>query len=129
MNAHFFALGALAVWRITHLLNAEDGPWDEVVRSRRAADNGFWAGVMDCFYCLSVWVSAPVALAVGQSWLERGLLWPALSAAAILLERATGREKLAPLADRETSIETSPPPLEKDARAALPQEDHDAALR
>jgi len=45
---------------------------------------------MGCFYCLSVWIAAPIACLVGQSWLERALLWPSFSAAAILLERVTG---------------------------------------
>jgi hypothetical protein len=44
----------------------------------------------DCFYCLSMWIAAAFAAAAGSSWSERLLLWPALSGAAILLERATG---------------------------------------
>jgi len=124
MNAYFFVLGALAVWRVSHLLNAEDGPWDAVVRLRRAAGNGFWAGLMDCFYCLSLWVSAPIALAIGQSWLERALLWPALSGAAILLERVTQRQETSPFAYHE-SLDQSPIPNQD----AIPQEDHDAVLR
>jgi hypothetical protein len=35
-------LAALCAWRITHLLQAEDGPWDFVVRLRRRAGTGFW---------------------------------------------------------------------------------------
>jgi hypothetical protein len=45
--------------------------------------------LFECFYCLSLWVAAPFALALGESWEERGLLIPALSAAAILVERVT----------------------------------------
>jgi len=81
------ALGALAVWRITHLLNAEDGPWDVFVRLRRLAGDGFWAHVLDCFKCLSLWVAAPFALVLATSASECLLLWPALSGAAILLQR------------------------------------------
>jgi hypothetical protein len=84
-------LAVLAVWRITHLLNAEDGPWDLIVRIRRAAGEGFFGRLLDCFYCLSVWVAAPLAWLVGTSWRECMLLWPALSGAAILLERLTAR--------------------------------------
>ena len=84
-------LGALAVWRITHLLHAEDGPWDLLVRLRRAAGEGFWGGLLDCFYCLSLWVAAPLALVLGESWRERLLLWPALSGAAVLLQKITHR--------------------------------------
>jgi len=42
---------------------------------------------MDCFYCLSLWVALPIAFLVPGTRLERFLWWPALSAAAILLER------------------------------------------
>jgi hypothetical protein len=89
MSFFGLVLGVLGVWRITHLLNAEDGPWDAIVRMRRAAGDGFWADVLDCFYCLSLWVAMPFAIVVGSDPLECLLLWPALSGAAILLERVT----------------------------------------
>jgi len=84
-------LGALAVWRITHLLRAEDGPWDSVAKLRRLAGNSIWGKLLDCFYCLSVWVAVPFAWWLGDNWKHRLLLWPALSGAASLLERATGK--------------------------------------
>jgi hypothetical protein len=89
MKLYRFFLGALTLWRITHLLYAEDGPWDLSVRLRRIAGNSFWGKLLDCFYCLSLWVSAPLAYLLGESFWERVLLWPSLSAAASLLERAT----------------------------------------
>ncbi len=89
MRFYWLALGILAVWRITHLLNAEDGPWDLFVRFRRLAGSGFWGSLLDCFYCLSVWIAAPFAWWLGGDWKERLLLWPALSAGAILAERLT----------------------------------------
>ena len=85
-------LGALSVWRITHLLQAEDGPWDSVVYLRQKAGDGFWGQLLDCFYCLSLWIAAPIAILMGARASERILLWPALSAGAILLERVTARE-------------------------------------
>ena len=84
-------LGILATWRITHLLNAEDGPWALLARLRKLAGNGFFGQLMDCFYCLSLWVAAPLAWILGDGMAERLLLWPALSGGAILLERATSR--------------------------------------
>jgi hypothetical protein len=89
MKFYWLILGILAVWRITHFLQAEDGPWDIVVRLRRCTGEGFWGKLLDCFYCLSVWVAAPFALLLGEGWWERALLWPSLSAGAILLERIT----------------------------------------
>lgn len=87
MSLYWLLLGVLAVWRVTHLLSKEDGPWDLVVRLRRAAGEGFWGRLLDCFCCLSIWVAAPFALFLGSTWGERCLLWLALSASAILLER------------------------------------------
>jgi hypothetical protein len=98
MQFYWLAVAGLGVWRITHLLQAEDGPGDLVVLLRREAGSGFWGSLLDCFYCLSAWVAAPFALLVGQTWAERLLLWPALSAFAILLERVTTRETTAPSA-------------------------------
>ena len=75
-------LAILAVWRVTHLLNAEDGPFDLIVELRRRAGDGCWSQLLDCFYCLSLWVALPVALLSGRPWRERLLLWPGLSAGA-----------------------------------------------
>lgn len=85
------AVGAAAVWRISHLLHAEDGPWDAVAHLRKAVGNGVFGKMLDCFYCVSVWVALPFASAMSTAWKERMFLWPALSGAAILLERATTR--------------------------------------
>jgi hypothetical protein len=98
MEAGFYrlVLGLLCVWRITHLLVAEDGPWDLSVRLRRAAGSGFWGKLLDCFECLSLWVAVPFAAVLGSSWLERGLCWLGFSAAAILLEKGTSRREPTP---------------------------------
>ena len=89
MRFYWLVLGALAVWRITHLLANEDGPWDLILRLRKLVGSGFWGQLMDCFYCLSLWVALPFAFVIAADWREGLLLWPALSGAAILLERAT----------------------------------------
>lgn len=106
MRFYWLVIGILCVWRVTHLLHAEDGPWDLMARLRKHAGTGFWASLIDCFYCLSLWTAIPFALILSEEWKERLLLWPALSAAAILLERATLRENAAPTAvyfeDEET---------------------------
>jgi hypothetical protein len=87
MDIYWFFLGVLAVWRLTHLLQAEDGPADIVVKLRQKVGAGFWAKLLDCFQCLSLWVALPFAGWMGGSLGERGLLWLALSAGAIIVER------------------------------------------
>lgn len=95
MQFYGLVLGVLAAWRMTHLLNAEDGPWDLLVKLRRLAGNGVFGSVLNRFYCLSLWVSAPLAWLLGDGWKDRLLLWLAISAGAILLQKATSREPTA----------------------------------
>src|SRR2546423_14169430 len=92
MHFYWLVVGVLCVWRVTHLLAREDGPWSAIVKLRQRAGNGFWGELLDCFYCLSLWMAAPLAYLLGESWMERLLLWPALSAGAILLERCTSSQ-------------------------------------
>src|SRR5579863_3785762 len=42
-------VAALCVWRLTHLLQAEDGPWDISLRIRLAAGEGFFGGALGLF--------------------------------------------------------------------------------
>ena len=104
-----YVLISLAVWRLTHLLNAEDGPWQVLARLRKLVGAGFWGNLMDCFYCLSLWISAPFAWWLGGTWAERLLSWLAVSGAAILLERAT--------APAQTPYFEDPPEAEKGEHA------------
>ncbi len=80
-------LATLATWRLTHLLVREDGPAQLVVRLRFALGHGPWGQMFDCFYCLSLWVAAPMSLWFGGGWPETAMIWLALSGAACLCER------------------------------------------
>jgi hypothetical protein len=104
-----FMVVALAVWRVTHLRFAEDGPWRVLARLRAATQGGFWVDVFGCFYCLSLWVAAPFAFALSlDGWTWRAVSWLALSGAACLLERL-GQPSAAPAifyeGDKEESHE------------------------
>jgi uncharacterized protein DUF1360 len=82
-----FAMAALAVWRVTHLLSREDGPWDVVARLRNRAGESFLGKLLDCFLCLSLWVAAAVAFVLAPRPRDWILAWLALSGAACLLDR------------------------------------------
>jgi hypothetical protein len=84
-------VGILGVWRITHLVVAEDGPWDVVARLRDRAGDSRWGELMDCFKCLSIWVAVPFAVMVRGPWSKRIAFLPALSAGAIVLREAQHR--------------------------------------
>ncbi|MBZ5523142.1 MAG: DUF1360 domain-containing protein [Acidobacteriia bacterium] len=106
-------IATLAVWRVTHLFWGEDGPWDVFVRLRRLAGDSFFGSLLDCFYCLSLWIAAPPAWLLGHTWLERGFLWLALSGGAILLERISA-ERTDPentgWQTKSTQTDAPPPP-------------------
>jgi hypothetical protein len=70
-------------------LNVEEGPFALAAQLRARAGEGFVGAALDCFYCLSLWLAAPLAAVIGADWPGRLLLWPALSGAACLLEQAT----------------------------------------
>jgi hypothetical protein len=82
-----FAVAVLATWRVTHLLASEDGPADLIFRFRALLGQSLAGKLMDCFYCLSLWIAAPAALFVSVRPAEWLLSWLALSGAACLLER------------------------------------------
>lgn len=94
----------LAVWRITHLLWGEDGPFDLFLRLRKLAEQTFFGHLLDCFYCLSLWVAIPFAWLAGAAWPERLILWFGISGGAILLERITADKSPPPAQWSETSI-------------------------
>ncbi len=82
-------LAGLATWRISHLLVAEDGPGEVIVRARAAVDGTPLAGLMDCFGCTSLWVgpaAAVVALRGRTPAVETLLVGAGLSGAAYLVE-------------------------------------------
>lgn len=120
-----FAVTALAVWRVTHLLAEEDGPGDVVARARSLLGESRLGELADCFNCMSVWVAAPASVAVARRPREVPLTWLALSGAACLLEQATGRRRPAEAdetdeqgADDELLRPQEEGPLEEEPRDA-----------
>jgi hypothetical protein len=93
MKWFYFVLSLLAAWRVTHLLQAEDGPFDLIYRLRKTMGNSVLGKMMDCFNCLSIWMAMPFAWFLGETWPEKILFWLALSGGAILLERITSKNK------------------------------------
>jgi|HubBroStandDraft_2_1064218.scaffolds.fasta_scaffold247966_2 hypothetical protein len=102
-------IASLAAWRLTHLLWGEDGPWDCFVRLRKLAGSSIAGQVLDCFYCLSLWMALPLACWIGATWPDRAVAWLAISGTTILMDRLTspGNRAAAPALWREDSA--SPP--------------------
>jgi hypothetical protein len=89
MSAIAFIAAVLAVWRVTHLIVVEDGPWDLLGRLRRIGERVGLERLVNCFLCCSVWVAVPFALLLTREWKVVAVVLPALSGGAILLERLT----------------------------------------
>lgn len=68
------------------MLHVEHGPFGVLRRLRRALSLLRAGELVHCFYCLSVWTSAPFAWWLGADWPARVIAWLALSAGAIVLE-------------------------------------------
>lgn len=111
-EAHLWLRGTLAVlacWRITHLLAREDGPWNLLASFRRRLGNHMLGHLMDCFYCLSLWIAAPLAWVAFSSGVDRALGWFAISGGACLLFRMTPEPVLIqPLPATAADSETNP---------------------
>lgn len=87
-----FVISMLVIWRVTHLFTQEDGPFDLIVKLRKLLGQGFFGTLLDCFYCLSLWVAVPFAFWLCDEWLEGVLTWLALSGAACLLHKFTDKK-------------------------------------
>lgn len=82
-----FVLAALATWRLTHLVASEDGPGDIIATLRQWLGDSFIGKLMDCFFCVSLWIAAPIACLLTNKWTEWPMLLLAISGAACLLEK------------------------------------------
>ena len=111
-----FSLAALAAWRVTHLLAAEDGPGAVIARARSRLGSGPLGELADCFGCLSMWVCVPFVPFVTRRRAEAPVCWLALCGAAFLLERLTGEdEHVITLAPDETLLpDENPAPNEEE---------------
>jgi len=98
MSGHSLIILVLATWRLTSLFVAEDGPfrifyrlreWTGVIHNNDGnvigCEDSFFAGLLSCFWCMSIWTAA-VLSALFSGW----LLWLPLtlfaSAGAIIVE-------------------------------------------
>lgn len=79
--------GTLAVWRVTHMLHFENGPWNWFGRLRTAVARLLRTDLFDCFYCLSLWTALPFAILLSRGVREGVVFWLALSGGAIVIER------------------------------------------
>jgi len=80
-------LAVLATWRLSYLLAYEEGPGGAVARWRTQLEGHLVGRVLGCFYCISLWIAAPLAAFVSLDPVEILVAWLAISGGACLLER------------------------------------------
>ena len=93
MDTGWFLIGSLVVWRVTHLLSKEDGPFEVMFWIRKKAGAGFFGNLLDCFYCLSIWVAIPFAIWIGNGYKQVILLSLGFSGLACVIEKFATRNK------------------------------------
>lgn len=81
----------LATWRLSHLIVAEDGPWEIIVKIRTLFGDSMAGKAMDCFYCTSIWIAIPFTFLISNNILSWIICWLAISGGAALLEQATNK--------------------------------------
>jgi hypothetical protein len=86
-----YLIVVIVVWRLTHLISSEDGPFDLIIKIRKMVGNTFFGRLMDCFYCLSIWIGLLCACFVSGCWQEIIILTLYYSGASILLEKLTNK--------------------------------------
>ncbi|MBS1902874.1 MAG: DUF1360 domain-containing protein [Bacteroidetes bacterium] len=87
----WYFLAVLSVWRISHLLSSEDGPFDLVLKGRMALRDSLLGKLFDCFYCLSIWIAIPFAICRATTIEEGIMMTLSLSALAIFTDRLIGK--------------------------------------
>lgn len=88
-----FVVCSLAVWRVTHLLVEEDGPGDVVARVRGRLGARALGRLMDCFFCLSIWVALPFAVWLAGDVASGVVTGLGLSGAASVIHLMTVRKE------------------------------------
>lgn len=96
MKWYYLIMGILAVWRITFLLSMEDGPFEILHLIREKAGTGFLGSLLNCFFCLSIWIAIPFGIWLGETIQEILLLTLSFSGGACIIERFSDRDQKYP---------------------------------
>ena len=90
MTALGFVIATLAIWRVSIVITADEGPFGmfEAMRSKIDPNQSTWLGRgLRCVGCVSVWVSLAAALLLQASALE----WLGLAGGALAVHRIAMR--------------------------------------
>jgi hypothetical protein len=93
--AFWFVVLVFAVYRLSHLIAKDDGPWRFIHGIRELVLNKYgydsWqADGIHCTLCLSIWFSIPAAFCMKPENIVIGFVyWMAIACGALIIERLT----------------------------------------
>ena len=82
----YFVL-VIVVWRLTHLLTSEDGPFEVIIKIRKLLGATILGDLMDCFYCASVWIGMVAGIYAGATIHEIVILTLYYSGASMIINK------------------------------------------
>ena len=84
----------IVTWRVTHLISNEDGPFEIIFKLRQIAGNSFFGKLMDCFYCLSIWIGFLLSIYISNQAIEIIFFTLYFSGTSIIIEKLTNKNFL-----------------------------------
>lgn len=86
-----FILALLAVYRVSHLLTQEDGPFDLFSTLREKLGQATWVGRgAACLLCVSFWLSALPAFYLARTYVEFALYWGGIAGGVLVIRKYLG---------------------------------------
>ncbi len=90
MTFLYYILSVFAIWRIAYMITKEDGPFNIFTKLQNflyKTNIQFFIKLTECFYCLSIWISAIFSIFLAKNILEFILYTLSLSTLSIIVEK------------------------------------------
>lgn len=90
MTFIYYILSVFAIWRIAYMITKEDGPFNIFTNLQNflyKINIQFFIKLTECFYCLSIWISAIFSVFLANNILEFILYTLSLSTLSIIVEK------------------------------------------
>ena len=94
MELQYFVVLSFCVYRISHLLSQEDGPFNFVINFRKLFGKSQLGQLMDCFFCISIWISFILSFIFVKDTIGNILMEGfAISGAAVAIHKLTSKNE------------------------------------
>lgn len=83
-----FVVALLGVYRLSHMIAMEDGPFDVFALARDSVGQASWVGRgLHCPLCISFWLSLPMSWVIVPDVDALAFTWLGLAGACLMLHR------------------------------------------